>query len=355
MADTIINEIDETRRLAEASAWRVALFEADLEATEDFEAWLAADARNAIAWRQVSASWDRFGDEAMEPELIIARRDALERARRHRQRRFAGAGRWNSIGLRIAAALILAVFSSAVVGLGLWQANKPDVYQTAFGERRTITLADGSHVALDSNSLLTVKLRRKMRSLQLVRGQARFDVAHDATRPFTVQARDKRVVATGTSFNVDLLGSNVIITLIEGRVSILQALAAAPQMLAPQRPPLVVAKLVPGEQMIAPQPILESSSAPLPAIVLEKVSLDRTTAWEAGQLVFENEALGLVAQRVGRYSNHPVVADHDVAALRLSGVFDAGDLSTFVDAVQRVLPVATDTDEAGVVHLHRRS
>jgi len=357
MADLEFDDMAETRRLAEASAWRVALFEADLETNEGFEAWLAADPRHLEAWRQVSASWDRFGDEAMEPELIVARRDALERARRHRQRRVAGAGAWsgvwNGTGMRIAAALVLVVALGVGVGFGLWRMDQPDVYRTALGERRTITLADGSHVTLDSNSELRVKLRPKARALELLSGQARFEVAHDTSRPFTVRARDKTVVATGTSFNVDLFGSSVIVTLIEGRVSILQEALRSPPPFVAQPPAPVVARLVPGEQLVAPQPVEANLAAPLPPVVLEKVSLDRATAWESGQLVFDNEPLSAVVQRVGRYSDHPLVADRDTAALRLSGVFNAGDIPTFLDAVQRALPVAAETGEDGVMHLRR--
>ena len=348
-------DIDETRRLVEASAWRVALFEADLEATEDFEAWLASDGRNAAAWRQVSAGWDRFGQEAMEPELIIARRDALERARRHKQRRFAGAegGRFGGRAT-IAAAFLAVLVLSTLFGFGVWRTSRPDVYQTALGERRSITLADGSHIALDSNSLLKVKLLRKARSLELVRGQAHFEVAHDIARPFTVHAGDKTVVATGTSFNVDLFGPDVIVTLIEGRVSVLQDRAARLPIIGPVTAPLVVARLTPGEQFVSPLPVAEGSKSAPPPVVFKAVSIDRTTAWETGQLVFENEALSSVAQRVARYTDQPIVVDHDVATLRLSGVFNAGDLPAFVDAVQRVLPVTAGTEDDGAVHLRRR-
>jgi transmembrane sensor len=355
MAGVDMSEFDETRRLAEASAWRVALFEAELESTEDFESWLAADDGNALAWRQVSASWDRFGREAMEPELIIARRDVLERVRRQKERRFAEGKRWNSPGVRIAAALIVIAILGLATGLGIWQATKSDVYQTALGERRTITLADGSHISLDADTLLKVRLRPRARKIELIRGQARFEVAHDTTRPFTVHAGDKTVVATGTSFNVDLFGTDVIVTLIEGRVSVLEE-RRPPLPVIGKRPtsPVVVARLTPGEQLIAPQTGLIRVDAPVLTLKVEKVGLDQATAWETGQLVFDNEPLSSVVRRISRYSSRPVVVDKTVGALRLSGVFDAGDLPAFLGAVQRALPVTAETGEDGVVRLQSR-
>ena len=351
MVGADFDDEDETRRLAEASAWRVALFEADLEATADFETWLAADLRNAEALRQVSGTWDRFGEVALEPEFIIARRDALERARRHRQRRFAGSPRWNWSMAGIAASLLVLVLAGPLVGFGLWRAIRADVYQTALGERRTVTLSDGSRIALDSDSLLKVRLGERARLIDLVRGQARFDVAHDARRPFTVHARDKTVVATGTSFNVDLMGANVIVTLIEGRVSILQDRPVHFSAAAAQPAPVLVAKLVAGQQLIAPGFAPGQPEASIAPVLLQKASIERATSWETGQLVFDNEPLATVVARVGRYSDRPIVADENVSGLKVSGVFDAGDLTTFVDAVQRVLPVAAETTQDGAIHL----
>jgi transmembrane sensor len=347
--------VDDVRRLAEASAWRVALFEAGVETNESFEAWLTSDARNPGAWAQISAPWDRFGEDAMAPELIVARRDALERARRHQQRRLGASLRWRGAGGRIAASLIVGLLLSGLIGLGVWQATKPDLYQTAAGERRTITLADGSVVTMDANSRLRVSLRGGSRALDLLQGQARFDVAHDKTRPFTVHAGDKTVVATGTSFNVDLLGANVVVTLIEGRVSILQdagSSSSAPFRASPPGP--VVAKLVAGEQLIASQNASDRPVAVTPPVVVAKASIAQALSWQSGQLVFEDEPLSAVVERVDRYTAHPVVADGRAAALRVSGVFNAGDLTTFVDAMQRALPVTAETTDDGVVHLRSR-
>jgi transmembrane sensor len=342
----------DTARLAEASAWRVALHEADADSSADFEAWLASDPRNRDAWRQVGAVWDRF-DEDAEPELSAVRRGALERATRERRRRLAAARRWK-VG-RLAAAVALGVFLSTAIGVGVWRSTRADTYETAIGERRTITLADGSHVDLDANSLLRVRLLPKRRWLELVRGQARFQVAHDVTRPFTVHARDKAVVATGTSFNVDLFGGNVIVTLIEGKVSILQERAAEAPIVGPRPRPLVLAKLTPGEQLIAPQASPDRTVAVPTTAILENVSIDRTTAWESGQLIFDNEPLASVVPEVARYGEHPVVVDQNVGALRISGVFNAGDLAAFADAVQRELPVVAETGDDGVLHLRRRA
>jgi transmembrane sensor len=328
---------EDLRRLAEASAWRVTLSEHDLESSEAFEAWVAVDARNGEAWARAQSGWARFGEAATAPEIMTARRDALDRARRAQARRAGGA----RVSTRFATAAV-AVLS-----------QQPATYSTARGERRTVMLADGSRVAMDSGTVVRVRLLRDARKLTLVRGQARFDVAHDVMRPFSVTARNQVVVATGTSFNVDVLGPEVMVTLIEGKVSVLQTTPGDP--LHPgaviKRPPPT--RLRAGQELVAVDASGPVASLQPPKIA--EVNLDGATAWENGQLVFDNEPLSSVVERVGRYSDHSVkVADARTGELRISGVFNAGDLDTFVDTLQRYLPVTSDRQPDGDLILRQK-
>jgi len=326
------------RRLAEAAAWRVRLIEEGAETSEAFEAWIARDG-NEAAWEQVQQPWREVGEKATSPELMAARAGALARA--HRQ----GRRRWSSsAGGRIAAALAVVVIGASSLGGWQWYDAQPQVYRTALGERRVVPLPDGSKVSLDSRSVVRIRYTDDARRLELVSGQARFDVAKDVTRPFSVTARDQTVVATGTAFNIDLLGPKVLVTLIEGHVLVMKEPAArnaAPASAAKPRPIALNA----GQQLVA------APSAP-PQILI--ASLERTSAWEAGQLAFEDEPLSVVAARVSRYSNRPVTVAPDIAGLKLSGVFKAGDVTTFVDVVTNYLPVEAQESADGEITLKNK-
>nr|WP_232793205.1 FecR domain-containing protein [Caulobacter hibisci] len=275
---------------------------------------------------------------------MAAREAALQFARRSHK----PARPWRSSRGLTAAIIVVAVITAA--GVAGWTVGRPATYETALGERRVLTLADGSRVALDSDTRLEVRLKRHARNLELVRGQARFDVAHVSARPFSVRARDQVVVATGTNFNVDLLGPKVLVTLIEGRVTILKNAPASKLPFNPRPPPIVIAKLTAGQQLAAVAEAPGAAAAPAPAAAhIEPASVDRAVAWETGQLVFADEPLGAVAQRVGRYSPEPIFVEGPSADLRLSGVFNAGDVETFIDAVQRTLPVRATRTPAGIV------
>jgi transmembrane sensor len=320
---------DTVRRLAEAAAWRVRLTEDDTETSEAFEAWLTEPGAEA-AWDQVQAPWRQIGEKATAPELMAARAGALARAQRHGRRRWMG-----SLGGRIAASLAAAMIVGAGYGAWTWYDARPDVYRTTLGERRVVPLPDGSKVSLDSGTRLRVRYTKDARRLELLAGQARFDVAKDVQRPFSVTARDQTVVATGTAFNVDLMGPKVLVTLIEGHVVVLPAKPKAAVKSAP-------IALDAGEQLVT------SAAAP-PQV--RAVSLERTTAWETGQLTFADEPLGAVAERVGRYAPQPLTVAPSAAHLRVSGVFKAGDVGSFVDMVTSYLPVEATTASDGEITL----
>ena len=334
-----MNESD-TSRLAQAAAWRVRLAENDLESCPELSAWLTEDTRNAAAWKQVQGDWAVFEDHATSPEILALRSAALAhahevgRGRWVRSRRFAIAHR-----LGIAAGILILVAG----GLFVWT-KQPDVYTTRTGERRIVTLADGSQVALDSRSEVRVEYSTHARELTLTKGQARFDVVYDFERPFTVTADDHKVIATGTSFNVDLFGPTLLVTLIEGRVIVSSTLALTDATKV--EIPLPRITLDAGEQVVF------SPKTP-PSVA--RVNLGQATAWENGEIVSDNDSLTTVVARINRYAQHAVViGDSETADLHISGVFHTGDIDGFISTIVAYLPVRADKDADGTTHLTHR-
>jgi transmembrane sensor len=330
----------DTFRLAQAAAWRVRLAENDLEGCPELSAWLAEDARNAAAWKHVQSDWTLFEDHATAPEILELRSAALAHAHE------AGRGRWvRSRRFAIAHRLGIAagILMLAAGGLFVWM-RQPDIYTTRAGERRMITLADGSQVALDSRSEVKVQYSAHARELTLTKGQARFDVAHDIEKPFSVTAEGHKVIATGTSFNVDLFGSDVLVTLLEGRVVV----ASMPALSDPTKVeiPLPRITLDAGEQVVF---------APRTPPSVARVNLGQATAWENGEIVSENDSLTTVVARINRYAEHAVViADPQTAELRISGVFHTGDIDGFISTIVTYLPVRANKDADGTTRLTHR-
>jgi transmembrane sensor len=335
-----MSDNDDISRLTQAAVWRVRLAENDLEGCPELSAWLAADARNMTAWKRVQDDWGLFAEHASSPELLELRSRALTHARE------AGQGRWvRSRRFAIAHRLAIAagILILAVGGLFVWM-RQPDVYATGAGERRVVTLADGSQVALDSRSEVSVRYSAQARELTLTKGQARFDVAHDIERPFSVTADGHKVIATGTSFNVDLFGPSLLVTLIEGRVVV----SSAPQLVDPGQVDTSLARITldVGEQVVF---------TPRAPPKVARVNLGQASAWENGEVMSDNDSLASVVERINRYAQHPVViGDDQTAELRISGVFHTGDVEGFVNTIAAYLPVRAQQEADGTTRLTHR-
>jgi len=313
-----------------AASWRVHFAETGEMSSEAFETWLAADPENRAAWQAMENSWDAFGQRASEFELVAAKRaarDALSNSRSRYQQ--AALRPWK---IAIAATFVIgAVFGGAL----FWQ-QIPSDYKTAFNERRVVALADGSQIMLDSSTELRVRDGARIRDLELVRGQARFRIVHDPARPLFVHAGPEKIIDIGTDFNIDRPGQTVVVTLIEGRVAV-----------ADERVNAAPVELHAGEQL---------SALPPHRPIVTHVDLARATAWQSGELMFDNEPLSSVVQRIDRYAAKPIViADAKAAGLRVSGVFRAGDTQGFLRMVTSYLPLNAATGENGEIRLSVRN
>ena len=329
-----MNEVGDLQaRLSEAAAWRIRLTEDGLRSLPELEAWLQ-DGDNQAAWNQVSRAWNYFDGVAEAPEIIAAREAALSDAKRAASRLGRPVLIRRLTGLAAAALVIC-----SLGGAGYWWAARPDDYRTIAGERRVVTLSDGSKLSLDADSEVTVRYGKNERFLRLLKGQARFDVAHDKTRPFSVIAGRQKVIATGTAFNIDMGGPKVLVTLIEGHVVVVDEYGEnAPATARPK-----VIELKAGQQL---------SSGPRAVPEIAQANIQRVTAWTIGQLMFDDEPLSSVVDRVNRYGGTQIIiTDPKVGAMKISGVFNAGDVLGFVEIVTHYLPVRAVSDEPHTIAL----
>jgi transmembrane sensor len=322
-----LSETDsEEERIFEAAAqwWQTVRGDAPYD-IDAFEAWLD-DPRHAAALDHVKAAWDSFDDHGTEPELLALRSEVLNRVYRVGRRRWGGLSldrRTLMVGTGIAAAAAVAVPLTAA-----WLAGQPRKVMTGIGEQRVLTLADGSRVTVDANSLLKVAFSRDVRLIDLMSGRAHFEVARDASRPFKVRAGGRTVTAIGTAFTVELRETRVSVTLFEGRIAVSDDTPNAIR-----KPPLEAIK--PLEQVV----MKDGDSAP-PA--LAAVNPERALAWRDGKLFFDDEPLSEAAARMNDYSRVKITVSGPAAALRINGMFLAGQTGAFVEALESYYPVTAE-------------
>ena len=322
MSESAEREKSTARCRIEAAAWQVHLTETGQASVPAFETWLAADERHRASWDEVQRCWQLLDDAQASPDLLRLRGEVLDRVHARARRR---APLWR---VPFFQRLAFGVACAVVVGIAslLWLSSRFEIYRTGPVEHWSIALADGSRVELDSSSDLSVRYSSQARELSLTRGQARFLVAHDAARPFSVTAVSRRIVATGTDFDVDLLGGSLYVTLLEGHVVVLPSGQSA------QRPGS--SKLEAGEQLTV---------SPNGETRIGQAGGDRITAWQNRQIIFDDEPLASAIERINRYSSDRLVlADGAVGTLRISGVFRTGNLAGFVDTLTHYLPVDSE-------------
>jgi len=325
-----------------AGDWCVRLASANLSPEEqaEFDAWMAADEDNRAAFDKALQVWQALHAVGDTPELIGQRADALNALRRANRKRWSR----NVFGRLERPLAIAASFALVAIASFLLLAGRPEVYETGIGERRTFSLEDGSRISLDANSRVSVDLESDRRELLLLSGRAKFDVAKDTARPFTVTAGEHTVVATGTAFSVEKLQGKVHVIVYEGHVALLpekDASASELRRVVAHAAP-VAARVTPGDELIAS---LEGSGS---AIV--KTDVARTLAWEGGQLNFLDEPLSSAIERLNRYEELKlVVADERAGGILVNGVFNAGDGEAFVEALAAAFPVSVRREGGAVV------
>jgi len=211
-------------------------------------------------------------------------------------------------------------------------------FATRRGEVRFVPLADGSAITLNTETRLDVDFTAGERTVELLKGEALFSVAHDRARPFVVHAGDTHIRAVGTSFTVRRLpGEKVKVLVREGVVEVTEDVTIKP---APIR---VVAQ---SQAVLQPFAVAAVVSVPAPQI-------ERELAWQQGMISLDGRTLREAAEEFARYSNTRIIIDDpSIADRTVTGLFSANNPLGFARAVATSMNLSVDV-ELGTVRLSR--
>lgn len=311
---TILNFPDRSPIEEEAARWVVRHDRGPLSLEEraQFEAWKQASSLHAEAYARMSGHWDELNDLVLlsdtPRETPLLKRPAI----------------WAGIGM--AAAVTFGVFFG--VSQFTPQSHAPvqvaqipglDVYKTRVGDQEKITLSDGSIVTLNTASRIETRMNGQERTVRLLEGEAYFEVAHDASRPFRVYAGDGMTVAVGTAFSVRLKKDAVEVVVSEGKV--------AYSRVADTPTPETVAYVTAGEAA--------SFGDRLEIEKVDTAEVDRKLSWTEGKLVFAGAPLSSVVADISRYTDIQFdFANQELADMRVGGVFQVGEVDDMLDAIE---------------------
>lgn len=272
-------------------------------------AWLKADADHAQAYDKAEGLWEELGALRADQDLVHLKRSDL----RAQVGRFPWMRRMRTAA---AAAVVLLAAGGAYTYI---QQVKPVVgsFASEAGQRKQLTLDDGTVVVLNIDSEIATSYTRGQRDVVLVKGEADFQVAHDKERPFVVRAGEGSVTALGTRFQVRRDAQESLVTLLEGSVSV-----STPR----------------GRQILMPNESAALSRTG--AITVASVDPAGALGWIEGRLSFRNTPLSEVVNQANRYSTTKIIiTDASLANIRLSGNFKAGDSASIASAAELILPI----------------
>jgi len=274
------------------------------------DTWLNDSLAHRIAFWRLEAAWGRTERlAALRPaELRRASTPATDRSPRNTLKFAAGLGAFAVIG------------ASAAFYLS---APSYQIYATTFGGREVLTLRDGSVIELNASTVIRLSDTTKERRVALEKGEAFFNIQHDAAHPFVVTVGNHRITDLGTQFSVRSEPGTVRVALMEGRAEI--------DSIDGGKAHHVV--LTPGEIAIATAESVSVSKKPIR-------TLTDALGWRKGQLIFYHTALADAVAEFNRYNSRQlVIADPQIARLVVNGSFPTNGVEAFTQAAQQVFGI----------------
>ncbi|MDZ7825874.1 MAG: FecR domain-containing protein [Gammaproteobacteria bacterium] len=298
--------------LDEAAEWIGRLRSPDLNSAdrEAFSRWLLRSPAHRAAFDTMADLWDGLGMLADSRSRVPAGRIPP------RTPRTAAAAARLVIGHRCRG-------RPAAADRGSRPRSPAAMHETAPGEVRSLQLADGSRVTLNTGSRIRVRYGSRHRLIRLdTGGEAFFDVASDPRRPFIVETDHGRARAVGTAFSVHAREQRSLIGVTEGRVAVTPVLRPEDEA---ER-----VEVTAGSELFVSAGAAPSSPAPLNPDHL---------SWRQGRLVYDDLPLAEVINDLNRYMpRRMTISDPELARTRISAVLAITDQSTMLAALSEALP-----------------
>lgn len=285
----------------------------------EWQRWLNAAPEHQRAYRDIEHAWRLIGEVKPTPwasRQELAAEPPLQFA--HPLRGESAEARNSTRWLQALAASVLVFLT--VGGLAYWLDSPVESFSTGTAEQRSVRLPDGSRVTLGAASKVTQVYEAGARRVVLNFGEAFFEVAHDAERPFTVVVGQTEVRAVGTAFNVRVTSDRILVSVTEGRVAVDPSQTVA-------RPEVMLSA---GQQ----------AGIARDGAVLERVSTLSAVTWLQGPFEYRGEELRYVIEDLNRYTDRRIVlTDESLGALRYSGTVFPDHLDEWLEGISGVLPV----------------
>jgi transmembrane sensor len=316
----------------EARIWLLRLNADELSSEElaAWESWINESPANRAAYDSVTEAW------GLASQAIIARPSPSE-LRRDQYDASVSVHRWKQRRVRpklvwLAACSAVLLFASVQIW-NVWSANlefMSETFGTGLGQHKEVVLNDGSEVHLAAMTELGIQFNRGRRDVALVKGQALFEVARNASRPFVVNTPLAEVRAIGTAFDVHVLPDQVVVSVTEGVVEV--GVSGRPSSLY---------RLQLGQRLTADQNGVRiarlDGGAGIPP-------------WLEGRLEYRNQPLRTVLEDVNRYASVPIALEGEgLGVLNFTGTIQMSAIEDWTSALPLVFPLTVKRSDSHIV------
>lgn len=285
------------------------------------DGWLADSSLNRVAYLRLKSAWTRADRLAVLRSPLPL---AVPRA------------------MRLARPAVLAAMAAALTvllaggGYLTWRLQAEKTFATGIGATQQVQLADGTRMELNTNTRVRTDVTAARRAVTLDSGEAYFDVVHDAKRPFTVYAGNRRITDLGTKFSVFRDGDDVRVLVREGRVRVdMLDKAAVSTPVVAQAGHAVITKG--GETLLLAKPDHDIADA---------------LSWRSGMLVFRQQTLAEAAEQFNRYNAKQIFVEGDARKIRIGGSFKADNVDVFALLLRRGFGLSVNDEGERIVVSH---
>ena len=364
-----------TQIVDEASSWFIECRAGDLDEAGrlELDTWLRRSPEHLRAYLEIAAIWNEgpaldplgkwdaatlIAQAAEDPDNVVALREftsdnkaqtssdpAMVPNDSPQERRFIP--RQGKRAFALAACL-----AGVLAATWLWSQMVSSVYTTGMGEQRFLKLADSSTVELNAKSRVRVHFTRDERAVDILAGEALFNVTKDSARRFVVGVGGTRVSVVGTQFDVYKKAHTTVVTVVEGRVSVVTPAPVVPSNdsegakgrgdASRSSTPM---SLSAGEQLTITSNL---------ATLVEHTNVAAVTAWTQRRILFDSATLVEVAEEFNRYNSRQLIIDTpELLQFHIRGTFSSTDPESFVRFL-RVRPDVRVTETASEIRISKK-
>lgn len=310
--------------------------------------WLSRSPQHKLEIRKFAALWQGV-DEVID--------DVLTQAYANKKAPNLIIAAFQAMPLRACASLMTASLAAVWIGMATLQTTSPKlnldtekVFLAEKGTQSSTVLPDGSLMYLNTDSEAEVTYTSETRTVHLVRGEAMFEVAKDVERPFEVLSDGGKVRAVGTAFVVRLDGTNMSVTVTEGKVKLnelakkFQGASVKAIQEAPVKEALFVSE---GHEVILGEMVPE-------VVPVNIVQIEKRIGWRHGELIFLGDDLRYVASEIERYNDISITLGPGIEGLKVGGRFKTNEVDQILGALEVTLGIESFTKDDGSIHLTKQ-